>query len=118
MQAEWENLLSGKSVAFIEDLYAQYLSDPHSIDEAWHAYFEQIPRQNITSSDLRGPRLTPPSLFRAGGGKANGSSGIAERQDKVDQLVRAYRVRGHRTAHLDPLGFKREDHPELDISGI
>ena len=36
------------------------------------------------------------------------------RQDQVDQLIRAYRVRGHLIADLDPLGLAREPHPELD----
>jgi 2-oxoglutarate dehydrogenase E1 component len=35
-------------------------------------------------------------------------------QERVDQLVRAYRVRGHRIAHLDPLGEQRPLLPELD----
>jgi 2-oxoglutarate dehydrogenase E1 component len=37
------------------------------------------------------------------------------RQDKVDQLIRAYRVRGHLLAHLDPLGPPPAmNNPELD----
>ena len=39
---------------------------------------------------------------------------IAERQDRVDQLIRAYRVRGHLVAQLDPLGLPRPELPELD----
>lgn len=39
---------------------------------------------------------------------------IAIRQDRVDQLVRAYRVRGHMIARIDPLGMPRADHRELD----
>jgi 2-oxoglutarate dehydrogenase E1 component len=39
---------------------------------------------------------------------------IAIRQDRVDQLVRAYRVRGHMIARVDPLDMPREQHPELD----
>jgi 2-oxoglutarate dehydrogenase E1 component len=39
---------------------------------------------------------------------------FAARQDRVDQLVRAFRVRGHMIAKLDPLGMPRPDHPELD----
>jgi 2-oxoglutarate dehydrogenase E1 component len=38
------------------------------------------------------------------------------RQDRVDQLVRAYRVRGHMIAKLDPLDMPRPNHPELDPS--
>ena len=35
------------------------------------------------------------------------TSNIAARQDRVDQLVRKFRVRGHRFADLDPLGLPR-----------
>ena len=38
------------------------------------------------------------------------------RQERVDQLVRAYRVRGHAIADLDPLGRGRKHHPELELS--
>ena len=38
------------------------------------------------------------------------------RQDKVDQLIRAYRVRGHLIADLDPLNRPKEPYPELDPS--
>ena len=36
------------------------------------------------------------------------------RQDRVDQLIRAYRVRGHLIAQLDPLGLPAEIYPELN----
>jgi len=39
---------------------------------------------------------------------------IAIRQDRVDQLVRAYRVRGHMIAKIDPLGMPRRPMPELE----
>lgn len=35
------------------------------------------------------------------------------RQEQVDKLVRAFRVRGHRLAKIDPLGLRQWDHPEL-----
>ncbi|MBX2811911.1 MAG: 2-oxoglutarate dehydrogenase E1 component [Myxococcales bacterium] len=38
------------------------------------------------------------------------------RQDRVDQLIRAYRVRGHLLADLDPLGRPKAPYPELDPS--
>ncbi|MGF1508662.1 MAG: 2-oxoglutarate dehydrogenase E1 component [Myxococcota bacterium] len=39
------------------------------------------------------------------------------RQDRVDQLIRAYRVRGHLLAQLDPLGFNApQANPELNPS--
>ena len=35
-------------------------------------------------------------------------------QDRVDQLIRAYRTRGHMIAQIDPLGLARPCPPELD----
>ncbi len=43
-----------------------------------------------------------------------GEERVAFLQDRVDQLVRAYRVRGHLMADIDPLGRPRPDLPELD----
>ena len=40
----------------------------------------------------------------------------AERQARVMELIRSYRVRGHLMANLDPLGASPEPHPELDLS--
>ena len=48
---------------------------------------------------------------------AHGTQGeerVAFLQDRVDQLVRAYRVRGHLMAEIDPLGRPRPGLPELD----
>jgi 2-oxoglutarate dehydrogenase complex dehydrogenase (E1) component-like enzyme len=38
----------------------------------------------------------------------------SSRQDRLDQLIRAYRVRGHLMADLDPLGARSEVYPELN----
>ncbi len=40
----------------------------------------------------------------------------AARQERVDQLIRAYRVRGHMVADLDPLGRRSSAHPELELA--
>jgi 2-oxoglutarate dehydrogenase E1 component len=48
---------------------------------------------------------------------ATGTAGeerVAFLQDRVDQLVRAYRVRGHLMAEIDPRGRPRPGLPELD----
>src|SRR6185436_6406302 len=34
--------------------------------------------------------------------------------DRVDQLIRAYRMRGHKVAKIDPLNRPRPTPPELD----
>jgi 2-oxoglutarate dehydrogenase E1 component len=45
---------------------------------------------------------------------APGASEMAVRQDRVDQLVRAFRVRGHMISKVDPLGLPRPHYEELD----
>jgi 2-oxoglutarate dehydrogenase E1 component len=118
MKADWESRLAGNSIGMIEALYALYLEDPSAVDPDWRAYFEEVPSDGVRPTDLGGPQLAPPALFRAGGSASTSSaqdSELAVRQDKVDQLIRSYRVRGHRVADLDPLGLNSEHHPELDI---
>ncbi|HET9955186.1 MAG TPA: 2-oxoglutarate dehydrogenase E1 component [Polyangiaceae bacterium] len=44
----------------------------------------------------------------------SGVSDAAIRQDRLDALIRAYRVRGHMIAKIDPLGLPRPSQPELD----
>ncbi|MCP3959930.1 MAG: 2-oxoglutarate dehydrogenase E1 component [bacterium] len=39
----------------------------------------------------------------------------SSRQDKVNRLIHAYRVRGHLLASLDPLGRTRTSSPELEL---
>src|SRR5690606_33269906 len=76
-----------------------------------------------------GPSFRPASLFAppriaTGDGAAlaplQASASPAEQwhmavlQDRVDQLIRSFRVRGHLVAQIDPLGFPRPELQELD----
>ncbi|MEN9580159.1 MAG: 2-oxoglutarate dehydrogenase component [Pseudomonadota bacterium] len=60
------------------------------------------------------PELRRPPLGSIHPAPSGTSLEIAVRQDRVDQLVRAYRVRGHMIANVDPLGLPRPAHKELD----
>ncbi len=51
------------------------------------------------------------STVSFGGGAAQEQ---IEKQARVQQLINAYRVRGHLIAHLDPLVDEPKHHPELD----
>lgn len=107
--------LSGQNLAFVEALYADFLEDPASVPEDWRARFADLP-DALPPSALRGPGFAHTSIF-AKGAATNGAAGaVAADQDRVDQLVRAFRVRGHMQAKLDPLERKKPAHPELDIA--
>ena len=40
---------------------------------------------------------------------------VVQKQDRVDQLIRGYRVRGHLEANIDPLGTPRKTNSELNL---
>ena len=102
------------SLGFVEALYADYLKNPASVTEDWKNYFQSLAGDaagaGFRAQPQLGPRLASPGLF-AGMPAANGNGhhdrqheNIAAFQDRADQMVRAYRVRGHLFARIDPLG--------------
>ncbi len=109
------------SLGFLEELYSQYLHDPASVSADWRRYFKRMNEGNgAPVAPQFGPSFRPASVFNPGGAiQANGSAGVRELemavlQDRLDQLVRAFRVRGHMVAAIDPLGMPRPHQPELD----
>ena len=108
--------LSGQNLAFVESLYADFLEDPSSVPDDWRAYFRGLGTNGNRAADLRGPSFSATSIFGARGGNGRASLDVAALQDRLDQLVRAYRVRGHMIADLDPLGLHRDPHPELALA--
>jgi len=125
------------SIDYIDDLFVQYVRDPSSVSDTWRAYFEQflITNGGIDSesvdSDSEGDSPSPTSngsyssatgtlpatsSSAASPGKVEANDQMlwtARMQDRVDQLVREYRVRGHLVAQLDPLGLTRQGTAEL-----
>jgi 2-oxoglutarate dehydrogenase E1 component len=110
------------SLDYIDDLYVQYVRDPTSVSENWRKYFEQF---LVVSG---GTSKSKPSTSKDGNGRSQATNDeataqalwLSRIQDRVNNLVREYRVRGHLVANLDPLGFDRPDSPELnpDVYGL
>jgi 2-oxoglutarate dehydrogenase E1 component len=91
-----EDLLSADNAGFLGDLYQQYLNNPDTVDIKWQRLFRDIAPESVGASTV-------------------GSSKSITDSIKALMLIRAYRVRGHLAANLDPLGIeKREFHSELD----
>ena len=137
--------LDGANAAYIERLYAKYADNPASVDSSWRDYFASLGEpEGEPGGAAEGPYWKrqdwPPksngemvALFDGDWGEAKTrlEQKIAERspagisaedirkatQDSIRALmmIRAYRIRGHLAADLDPLGI--EDfgpQPELD----
>ena len=126
-----ENQLSSLSLSFAESVYEEYLANPSSVPEDWRDYFEGQANGNVNGKAAVkiGPSFKPHSLFNPGSGgsvspipsfaPATDDARVSEvatavLQDRVDQLIRAYRIRGHMVARLDPLGIPRPPQVELD----
>jgi 2-oxoglutarate dehydrogenase E1 component len=74
--------------------------------------FNPSPRGNVQTA---APAGVPGGALSADGGEAaKRDLDVARLQDRVDQLVRNYRVRGHMIARFDPLDMPRPPQPELD----
>ncbi len=138
------DFLDGGSAFYLEQMQARFADNPASVDASWRAYFEALgeDRQNARAN-ADGPSWKrdnwPPTpngdLTNAltgdwGDNAVAAEAKIATKQpdlsaDQVRQaakdslhalmLIRAYRVRGHLIADLDPLGLRKQGtHPELD----
>lgn len=123
--------MNSYSLDYIDDLYISYVRDPSSVSPGWRKYFEEF---SLASQSMLGTSGGPPGLGSAMETDASGNSvalaldgpdghartlrdealWLAEMQDRVDNLVREYRVRGHLMAKLDPLKLPRPGTPELD----
>src|SRR5271163_2583730 len=115
--------LTGANAGFIAELYARFLEDPNSVDESWRRFFSEMGDDlSAVLTELRGPAWSKPTPLILADGAAPAAEVGAEalRQAAIDSicalnLIRAYRVRGHLEADLDPLGLeKRGRYPELD----
>jgi 2-oxoglutarate dehydrogenase E1 component len=135
------NLLSGADGGYVADLYARFLHDRNAVDPSWDTFFSELgDDERSLLSELSGPSWAPkPANGAANGHAANGvlakgdakTNGVAENgaaspgfdqlkvavRDSIRalMLIRAYRVRGHLLAVLDPLGLEKPRmNPELD----
>ena len=125
------SILHATNGAFIEDLYARFLYDPNAVDDSWRDLFADLGDDlaavltaargaSWTPEQTPGPPETP---IEGGGETAAGTEGIETPEAlnsvraslRALMMIRAYRVRGHLIADLDPLGLEERDyHAELD----
>jgi 2-oxoglutarate dehydrogenase E1 component len=133
------NLLSGADGGYVAELYARFLHDRSAVDPSWIEFFSELgDDERSLLSELKGPSWSPKPAkangHAAGGVVANGAvkanGALPAEALGIDQLkvavrdsiralmlIRAYRVRGHLLATLDPLGLEKPRmNPELDPS--
>ena len=125
--------LSAANAIFIAEMNAAWRQDPRSVDARWAAYFDQLdalgdvdaearPSWAPTKSRIVGAVDPDSSVKAVAAGHAGNQQVDAKtmRAATLDSLravmlIRAYRIRGHLLAQLDPLSLEETPiHPELD----
>jgi 2-oxoglutarate dehydrogenase E1 component len=132
--------LYGGNAAYIDGLFEQYGRDPGSVEPSWRAFFETLREQPQAAPDWARSKVGPnrDELTAAFDGEWPAAPAVqakvakqieaqqpaaspqqvhAAAKDSVRafMLIRAYRIRGHLAANLDPLGIEApQPYAELD----
>ena len=122
------SFLAGNNSSFIEEFYLDYLSNPKSLPDGWKSFFDGLQdEQDLISKNLKGPSWSPKKIRKIIEEKVitnNTTNVINENVEASEQstkdsvraimLIRAFRIRGHLIANLDPLDIqKKNEHSEL-----
>ncbi|XP_007524457.1 2-oxoglutarate dehydrogenase complex component E1 isoform X1 [Erinaceus europaeus] len=106
-----EPFLSGTSSNYVEEMYYAWLENPKSVHKSWDIFF-----RNTNAGAPPGTAYQSPLPLSAGSlstmarvqpvvGAQPNVDKLVEDHLAVQSLIRAYQVRGHHIAKLDPLGI-------------
>src|SRR5580700_7410421 len=140
------SFLYGGNAGFVEDLHARWAENPNSVEPSWRAFFESIrDKAGEVVQAAAQPSWTPepipeprpewlsaidgmwPALDAKLEAKISAAAPAATADEirartldslRAIMMIRAYRMRGHLRANLDPLGLAvtQGDASELDPS--
>ena len=121
---EKTSFLHGSNSPFIKEMYLKYLNNPKSLPQSWTEFFDGLNEdQEIVKKEILGPSWSPkknnlgnnyPEAHTIERTKLFNKKNITVEKDiekekeqsvKAIALIRAYRIRGHLIAKLDPLGM-------------
>ncbi len=88
----------------LEDLYAQYVSDPESVDASWRFFFKGF---ELGQANYKKPTAINAENFQA-----------VPDEFKVINLINGYRERGHYFTLTNPVRTRRKYTPTLDIENF
>ncbi|MDA9172084.1 2-oxoglutarate dehydrogenase E1 component, partial [Candidatus Pelagibacter sp.] len=142
LEYEKTSFLNKSNSAFIERMYLKFVNKDSDLPDSWKDYFEGIgDGLNIIAKEINGPSWGPKKnkvdideLQKKIDQKENNlEDNLVDKSEKFNyqllansnkdsisavSLIRAYRLRGHLLANLDPLGMRESDyldelHPEF-----
>ena len=129
-----DSFLTGTNATFVAELYQRWKQTPNSVSSDWSDWFTSLDELSSEHFEEKSPSWGKPKSKVIGANDPDASikavaKGIAGNRDllagdvrsatldslRAIMLIRAYRIRGHLLAKLDPLNLQDEEiHPELD----
>ncbi|XP_069190724.1 2-oxoglutarate dehydrogenase complex component E1 isoform X4 [Procambarus clarkii] len=119
-----EPFLNGSSSNYVEEMYTAWLHDPKSVHQSWDTFFRNAsagasPGEAYTAPpSLADPSPHHVSLASIAPAMTPALSGTPVTDNIIDDhlavqgIIRAYQIRGHSIAKIDPLGINTVDSSE------
>jgi len=133
LEYEKTSFLSKSNSEFIEQMYLKFIKNDPSLPESWRLYFQEIDEEvNIVAREIKGPSWRPQNekiniaeiqekfekqkkIIKEEKKQEVNISDKEIEKSKIDSikaiaLIRAYRIRGHLIANLDPLSMMKRNY--------
>jgi 2-oxoglutarate dehydrogenase E1 component len=129
LEFEKTSFLTKSNSAFLEQMYLKYINKDLDLPSSWKNYFDDLGDElDLVVNEIKGPSWAPIkkqiNIVEKKQKKEVHSNGLVKNvisennlQNNIDsikavELIRAYRLRGHLLAKLDPLGLKKTEYLE------
>jgi 2-oxoglutarate dehydrogenase E1 component len=104
--------LSNANPRYIENLYQQFVADADSVDQSWKDFFLGFEYATENTNGSAQPNET--ALPKTSGGDIDWDH--VKKELSVFALIKAYRVRGHVDATIDPINVFDDPDAVLDLA--
>ncbi|HYF97676.1 MAG TPA: 2-oxoglutarate dehydrogenase E1 component, partial [Coxiellaceae bacterium] len=116
-ELEQSSYLFGGNAEYLEEIYDRYLTNPNSVDKEWRDYFQSLPQVGAhKAADISHEAILQSLREQAKSARGVAVVEVSSEQERVDNLITAYRNYGHIAAKLDPLGLSNSQDPRLLLS--
>jgi 2-oxoglutarate dehydrogenase E1 component len=129
LEFEKTSFLTKSNSAFLEQMYLKYINKDLDLPSSWKNYFDDLGDElDLVINEIKGPSWAPikkqinivekkPKKEVHSNGSVRNVISENNLQNNIDsikavELIRAYRLRGHLLAKLDPLGLKKTEYLE------
>jgi 2-oxoglutarate dehydrogenase E1 component len=129
LEFEKTSFLTKSNSAFLEQMYLKYINKDLDLPSSWKNFFDDLGDElDLVVNEIKGPSWAPikkqinivekkPKKEVHSNGSVKNVISENNLQNNIDsikavELIRAYRLRGHLLAKLDPLGLKKTEYLE------